>query len=281
MIEVSSYPPNLMTWDEAKQPFYLEIYGETRPVVAAQYAEVQAPGDPDAAAKTAAATPIYEYWWTIGHTGDHRHLADLWSHLADIAARVYLYFPLTGGWRIKELVATVKYLTPVREQHAWWDDMAKGWKTFGAPAAADASRLAGLVPDPAFKGAAALLGAIAKVQINSVPQVEGFEWSVGKVSTRLPHDGSVMQGIMWTLPKKMFTALDGKDTVSPLGGRLTGSVALSVIPAQVQQPGAAASAPAAFAPQPIRAHALVYGPQGTITVPEQGFVELQVAPQSP
>ena len=58
------------------------------------------------AAATASVTAVYEYWWTIGHGGskpEHRHLLegrakpDLWRRLDDIAARVYLYFPISGG----------------------------------------------------------------------------------------------------------------------------------------------------------------------------------------
>jgi hypothetical protein len=35
MIEVVSHPPNLADWDETSrdQPFYLELFGETKPFI--------------------------------------------------------------------------------------------------------------------------------------------------------------------------------------------------------------------------------------------------------
>lgn len=112
MITTVSHPPDLSKWDQAGDPFYLELYGESEPTLDMTYAEVIPPGG--AEAKTVQSTPIYEYWWTLGHGGTaphHRHLFehrgkdDLWGTLDDIAARVYVYFPISGGWRIKELVA--------------------------------------------------------------------------------------------------------------------------------------------------------------------------------
>jgi hypothetical protein len=84
-----------------------------------------------------------------------------------------------------------------------------------------------------------------------------------------------MQGVMWTLPKKMF---------SELGGRLTGSLALSFIPGHIQQGGTVASKAEDFPPQPkaILAHAVVYGPRDEIWAPGQReFIRLQVAPTLP
>jgi hypothetical protein len=165
-------------------------------------------------------------------------------------------------------VATVKYLTPFPQQANWWTKVADDWKQI-SPLVDDASKLAAAVPNPAFTGAASLLSTIARLQINSVPQTDGFDWSVGKVSfgSRL----GVMQGVMWTLPPKMFTEL---------GGRLTGSVAVTFIPSQVQTAGVVGSQPR-FQQQPILAHAVVYGPGDPIWVPGQhDFIELAVAPKS-
>ncbi len=129
MIEVVSYPADLTHWDPTKTPFYLELFGDTSPVLDTHYGEVIKPGPVDGAAQTVAAAPIYEYWWTIGHPGhapETGHLWDavwgeepnnVWERLAPrkgVAARVYLFFPRSGGWRIKELVATAKYLTPLQ-----------------------------------------------------------------------------------------------------------------------------------------------------------------------
>ena len=82
-------------------------------------------------------TPVYEYWWTVGHGGskpEHRHLfenrkkLDLCHQLEDIAARVYLYFPISGGWRVQELAASAKYLAPVAhvKMQPVLDDLAFG-----------------------------------------------------------------------------------------------------------------------------------------------------------
>ncbi len=267
MIEVVSSPAELATWDPDKQPFYLEVYGETRPLINMKYAEVQPSGSEDA--KTIADVPIYQYWWTIGHSVAPKHVEELWSQLPDdAAARVYLYFPLNSGWRIKELVATVNYLSPVHEQVSWWDKIAEGWKNI-SPLVSDVSSLAQLVPNPAFAGAATVLSTIAKLQINSVPQVDGYAWSVGKV-TSTTHLG-VMQGVMWTLPKKMFTEM---------GSRLTGSVALSFIPSFKQQ-GTVFKDKPSFQQGQILAHAVVYGPDNSqfwAPTNVREFIELQIAP---
>jgi len=124
MIEVVSHPTDLATEDPKDPPFYLQVYGQTEPLLEITYAEVvPAVGE---MATTITSTPIYEYWWTIGHPGqgpEHHHLwpgrpkdQSLWKKLDNPVARVYLYFPVHAGWRIKELVATVKYLSPVHDE---------------------------------------------------------------------------------------------------------------------------------------------------------------------
>jgi hypothetical protein len=70
MIETVSYPEDLSSWDPDAQPFYLELFGETSPKMDLSYAEVLPSGSgADGQPQTAAPTPIYEYWWTIGHPG--------------------------------------------------------------------------------------------------------------------------------------------------------------------------------------------------------------------
>ncbi len=280
MIEVASHPEDLSTWNPNEQPFYLELFGETRPRVDTRYAEVVSAGSAGGAPPTTSAAPVYEYWWTMGHPGSAQttpHLWDvfgagepdeLWHHLREPAARVYLYFPTDGGWRTKELVATVKYLTPVRELPSVWTKLAKDWSAVG-PLVGDVGSLAQLVPNPIFAGASTILAALARLQINSVPPENGFAWSVGKVT--FGSKRGVMQGVMWTLPGKMFTEL---------GGRLTGSLALSFIPARTQ--GKEPADVPVFEPRAILAHAVVYGPRGDIWVPgPRDFVRLQVAPTLP
>jgi len=75
VIEVVSAPRDLATWDHQRQPFYLEVFGETRPIVDMEYAQastrfgassVNATGDehsPEASNETtgsARGAPIYE-----------------------------------------------------------------------------------------------------------------------------------------------------------------------------------------------------------------------------
>jgi hypothetical protein len=284
MIEVASCPANLATWKADDQPFYLEVCGETSPLVDRLYALVGPPtadsgsadgsSDPAAPPAVGPSGPIYQYWWTIGHSASSEQYQRIWSKLQDeAAARVYLFFPRHGGWRIKELVATVNYLHPFREHTTWWNHFADEWKNIVSPTIADASSITGMVPAPAFAGASALLGTIAKLQVNSVPQVGDFSWSVGKVTMQHGTYGA-MQGVMWTLPKHMFT---------DLGSRLTGSIALSIIPAPIQHRGTVLQSDPDLDPLPVLAHAVVYRPHNIdkdLWVPGQrDFVELQLAPR--
>ena len=302
MIEVVSYPTDLSAWDpavaalqgegvsEVSKEFYLELYGETTPVVDMDYAQVLPAGNPDGTPQTAQAAPIYEYWWTVGHGGFSEHREHFWDHLGaqaqdhdiwhdlndETAARVYVFFPIDAGWRVKELISTVKYLTPIKGQHSLMEAASKRWKS-AAPLVADAGQVAGMLsPIPgmavASAGASTLLSAMSKLQVNNIPQADGFEWSTAKVSSKI-RDHGVMHGVMWTLLKKMFTQL---------GGRITGSVALSFIPARRQTAGMSATDRPAFAPSQIIAHAVVYGSKRTVWVPDaREFIKLCVTPTSP
>jgi len=291
-IESASHPADLTKWDPDVQPFYLELFGETSPEIDVHYAEASSPSSDTTEVSVAKSAPIYEYFWTVGHPGLPRHAdgvarflhldkpgADeraeqLWGHLKDDpAARVYLFFPLGGGWRIKELVATVKYLTPVREEQSLMEQAAKDWQQL-QPVVAGASQVAGMVAPaagPVGVGAASALAAIAKLKVNSVPRAKGFEWSAGKVT--FGSSLGIMQGVMWELPKNMFAVL---------GGRLTGSVAVSFIPDNHQAAGEVAQ----DTPQPkqldVLAHAVVRGPDQDFWAPtSREFVHLSVAPRLP
>lgn len=267
MIEVASYPEDLGTWDRNADPFYLELFGETRPRVDLSYGEVQPAGADDADPQTAGPTKIYQYWWTIGHDGGNQ---TFWSRLQDDpAARVYMYFPLDKGWRIKELVATVKYLQPYLERLSPWERIANDLQNVVVPAAAGVGGVVSAIPPLA--GAGAALSAIGKVQVNSIaPDTPGFSWSVSKVANIVPEYGA-MQGVMWRLPKKMFV---------DLGSRLTGSLALSFVPSHRQEKGVVASGTPIFEQGVILAHAEVRQAQNNTfwAPPAAQFVELQVAP---
>jgi hypothetical protein len=256
------------------------VFGEVEPVLDMAHAEVVPAGE--SAAATTEATPIYEYWWTIGHGGskpEHRHLfegrkkLDLWRRLEDVAARVYLYFPISGGWRMQELGASAKYLSPVQHQSDWTDKAAQDWQRM-QPILAGAGQAAsalGVVPGVGTVAASAapMLSAIAKLQIGSVPQgVKGFDWYVEKVTVPAAHSHGVMQGVVWAIPKDMFELL---------GGRLTGSLAVSFIPTATATEGP-------WQPQPLAllAHAAVYADGETSWVPAQNkFVELLLMPAAP
>lgn len=283
MIEVVSHPADLADWDPDDHPFYFEVYGEAEPVLDMTYAEVVPPGSAELA--TVATTPIYEYWWTLGHGGsapEHHHLwpghkkaEPIWEKLEDTAARVYLYFPISAGWRMKELVATVKYLSPVANQKSWSDEAGQEWAKI-QPLVQGAGTLAStLAPIPGVgtvaAGAAPILSTLAKLQIGSVPQgVKGFEWSAGKVTFGSKRLHGVMQGIMWTLPKEMFKLL---------GGRLTGSVAISFIPSRQQSDTTNVWRPESA---PMLGHAVVYAGDQTKWVPGSSeFVKLMLTPRDP
>jgi len=276
VIVSASFPQDLSSWKQDEHPYYLEVLGEAKPTLDMAHAEVVPAGESDAATTTA--TPIYEYWWTIGHAGnkpEHPHLfegrakQDLWRRLEDVAARVYLYFPISGGWRVQELAASAKYLSPVQHQADWTEKASQEWQRMqpilaGAGQAASALGVVGAIA----AGAAPILSAIAKLQLGSVPQgVKGFDWYVEKVTVPAAHSHGVMAGVVWAIPKEMFELL---------GGRLTGSVAVSFIPT-------ATAAGNAWQPQPLPAlaHAAVYADGETVWVPAQNkFVELPLSPKA-
>jgi hypothetical protein len=289
-IESASFPADLVQWDgSGAEPYYFEVFGETTPLMDTAYAEVVPAGSSsDANTATTQSAPVYEYWWTIGHAG-HRpehgglleHMtgpSDLWEHLPDPAARVYLYFPGGGNWRVKELAATVKYMSPIAHEETFGEKIAQGWQTIG-PLVEAASALAAAaqpIAGTAATQSAKILGALAQLKLTSVPAVKGFEWSAGKVAFGNKRHGGVAQGVMWTLPPSMFREL---------GDRLTGSLGVSFVPDHKQEPGRAARQPEAPEAQDLLAHAVVYGPEGhdhDHWAPGiQDFVRLRLAPRLP
>lgn len=270
MIETVSYPLDLADWNSDSSNFYLELYGETTPQVDMSFAEIIPAGiNPDdlkqpVPERTTATAPIYQYWWTIGQSGNQNALA-VRDHLKSTAARVYMYFPLTAGWRIKEIAATVKYLAPVKDNAAWLNDVFRVWD-MSAPVAGGAAAITKFIPG--LSTASPYFSALSQIKLNEVPPVDAFAWYVGKVTTKWGKD--TLQGLMWTLPRKMFTHL---------GGRITGSLAVSFIPFQVQQPGKirAATDDPVFLAQPIRAHARIYLSNHGVLPPDQGVPQRSVS----
>ncbi len=282
MIEVASEPKDLTTWDGDKPPYYLEIFGETSPTIDANYAEVLNPNA--TAAQALGASPIYEYWWTIGHHGqrpEHHHLfggdkTPIWDELEDPAVHVYLFFPINAGWRVKELAATVKYLSPVQNQKDLSEKAGADWQKM-SQMLADAGTVSSLLKPVPVVGAGAaaaapILSALSKLQIGTVPSsATGFEWYVDKVTTAGDKSGGrgVLQGVMWSIPKSMFVSL---------GGRLTGSLALSFIESHVQ-----GSPDADPQPAPMMSHAVIRTKSKEIWAPadDHKFIELQISPHRP
>ena len=281
-------------WDPGVDPFYLEFFGDTSPVLDSVFSEVIPAGGQDP--KTTSPAPIYEYWWTLAHPGAPPHRdhyygifgqpdgtrsdpdAPVWENLADdVAARVYMFFPISGGWRIREIVATVKYLMPVPQHQNWWAQALKDVQSL-APLAGGAGDVAGFVPGGAT--ASKWLETVGKLQPASVPQTQAYPWSVEKV-TNGGKGHPVMQGVVWNLPGSLM-----RDQ----GGRITGSLAVTAYPAPQQgsviagQPTTAGQ-PAAIIPLPAKAHAVVYPKAGDpIWIPGPTavtFIELQIAPKMP
>jgi hypothetical protein len=281
MIQFVTWPSDLARWNSGEDPpFYLELYGEARPELDERYVEVLSLAEEQHGLKEGARlAPLYEYCWSLGYLdGETKHTSENWGNLADIAAEVYLYFPSVGGWRIQELVATVKYLCPAREHASLLQEAAHMFAT-ARPIIEDASKLAGSaawIPDVgmAATGTAALLDTIAKLKITSVPPAKGYEWWVQKVVRHVNGEGLV-HGVRWVLPKKLFVEL---------GTRLTGSIAISVVPAELQSDTGEIERDS-LERRPIRAAAVIHAHpailrQGkVISLPERGFLELQVQPE--
>lgn len=312
MIEVASWPKDLSHWNprDPAHPYYLELFGETSPRLDRGYGGPIA-SDAAEADPTLTKAYTYEYWWTIGHGGymiRHHHWYDhvnpmvsdaadpdedeyvMWTHLREpapgVAARVYLFFPRGGGWRIKEIAAAVNYLTPVRNHASWMEQIGQDWKTV-QPVVDTASQLASAAAGAAVAGPVGgfstawaterlvdQLSAVATMQLNSVPQTK-LDWAVAKMTTHASDAGGVAQGVAWTLPKAMF---------EELGGRITGSIAVSLIPAPLQQGEEVATGSPVLEKLPILAHSVIYaqdenGSEGEYWSPAQNrFVKLFVQP---
>jgi hypothetical protein len=129
---------------------------------------------------------MYEYYWSLGFVDlDGKCGPDTWGgELAQTAAEVYLYFPTTGGWRVEEMLATIKYLCPSREHLSHLKDAAEMFSA-AKPIVEDASKLASvgsMLPGvgPIAASSAVLLNTIARLKITSVAPTNDYVWSVQK-----------------------------------------------------------------------------------------------------
>lgn len=281
-------------WNTSTSPFYMELYGETRPTINLAFAEVLGPGpvsaDDSGMPTSTIAEPVYEYWWTVGfhrgHAPEVQHWRDRVFHrgegahvpgteaisFEDPAAWIGLYFPTNVNWRVKEITATLKFLTPIKDQHQLWKDISDNIAKL-SPLVADAGSLASLLPGGG--GASAVLSTVAKLQVGSVPQTT-VNWSVEK-TTHVGVDGSRWQGVEWRLPQNIFDIL---------GGRVSGSVAVTIMEALRSDEGEEAALDAGT--MLARANVAVRGvgdlrripePEGDST--EEAFISLPLTPKRP
>ena len=244
-------------WDEwnknSSQP-YLELYGETHPIVCTNIMETLPTHSMNTDPQMPGTLPIYEYYWTIGlseylyekfkkeavsfvqrvedklhHVVDdklHHDTDDKLHHDKQLntGATVTLYFPLSGGWRVEEVVATIRYIRPLPHHENLTKKVAEYWEVV-APAISKVSELVEHTSIPVVSTGATLLNTLAKVPITSLPPVDGLSWEVKKITGHM--ESEIMEGIQWTLPKKLFYIL---------GPRVTGSIAVYFHPACSQQP---------------------------------------------
>ncbi len=323
-LKVVSWPEPLKTWKptDPQQYFYFELVGETSPALDESQGELAATPKADAGGVTG--TRVYEYVWTIGRLGVWQHrpetphglvhgsrgdeaFADIapevtlsgraeefWGKLKDPAAHVYVYFPLAESWRVSELGATVKYLSPMPGDETFLDKTAKDVQAL-QPIVSAVGQLANVAAPGAgavISSSARVIGALAQMKINSLPQTAGFPWAVAKTTfiwTRT-EDGvekmTPMAGVAWSLPKTMF---------EELGGRICGGVAVIFVPVTAQQDQATTvepqgtnaerhdTKPETPAP-PILARAIVHGPNPIWSPPrdrDDGFIKLKITPAVP
>jgi hypothetical protein len=263
--------------------FYFEVFGETSPRITPEYAQAPLP-EKDAGLKQCINfAPLYEYYWSLGFVDlDGKCGPGTWGgELAQTAAEVYLYFPTTGGWRVEELLATIKYLCPSREHTSHLQGAADMFST-AKPIVEDVSKLASvgsMLPGvgPIAASSAVLLNAIARLKITSVAPTSDYVWSVQKVAG-VQNDG-LLQGVKWTISKKLFLEL---------GSRLTGSIAVNIIPARLQSSSERSGEEAddiQLRPLPVRAVAVMhlhpqsFGKDEHVPLPSMGFLELEIEPR--
>jgi hypothetical protein len=281
VIEYVTWSGNSPQWGHGEDHFfYLEILGEASPRMTPEYTQLPIPEGNEISRHFTNLAPVYEYYWNIGYVDpDKKCGPDTWGgELADTAAEIYLYFPTMGGWRIEELLATVKYLCPGREHSSLLQNAAHMFST-AQPIVDDASKLAAAsgVPGVGILAAstASLLDVIGRLKLTSVPPEGDYKWCVQKVD-QYTQGGGLLHGVKWTIPKKLFVEF---------GSRLTGSIALNVIPAMPQSSAAASDY---IQPRrlPIRATA-VMNPHRRhlrgaepIQLPTAGFLELEIEPRA-
>src|SRR5579863_8370994 len=142
MIESITYPHFLTEKQEERlwgqenngNRFYFEFFGETKPAIDMNFAELLPRGSAGVAPQNGSLLYAYQYWWTLGRcdnedeTEEKDHWFDrLFSHEEkdEFAVSIYMYYPLNGGWRMKEVAPSIKYLQPLHQQLMSWQGMGE------------------------------------------------------------------------------------------------------------------------------------------------------------
>ena len=291
MIETVTYPhfltekldENLWEQEGNGNRFYFEFFGETKPAIDMNFAELLPRSSAGSAPQNPSLLSAYQYWWTLGRC-EHEDEAEekdswferLFSHHKDdeFAVSVYMYYPLDGGWRLKEVAPSIKYLQPLHEQFMSWQNVGEMLGA-GAPmvsaaeGAAAFTRMVGPFFNP-LAGVASLalpafMSMVAKLHANEVPPTDGYKWTVKKI-TGYHAEFGLLSGVVWNIPKKMFRNL---------GGRLTGSLVTCFIPYHLQQKEPAHHM---FDRKPILAKAVLHCKDCPCSLPGEDYLRLEVAP---
>ena len=267
MIRIVRYPEKVTVEDgKDRHMDWFEVYGETEPVLSSGTGKPVADGG------------LYEYRWALGYS--EGKFSESWGKLGSeelfseardkvglsqrkglrrrdddskhpprlsdkAAARVSFYFPAGCNWRVSEILATVKHLSPVEQERNWREEFAKDFTAI-EPVIGAAGKAAAVATGMPELGSVA--EAVSRLKLTSVPQAAGTMWFVRKVDR--VESGSLFFGIEWQLSLGLL---------KQLGSRVTGGLLVSF--ASVQ-PGATKGEMLAYA-------AMDYEPEraGNVWVP--------------
>jgi hypothetical protein len=194
---------------------WLEVYGETKPTM--NWGTVKAPANGG----------LYEYRWGFGYSkasfSDPRPKTESrWrgrrskrSHSERLdypAAHVRLFFAADCNWRVSEILATVKHLSPVQEEQTWREELAKDFTAI-APVIGVAGKAAADAAGMPELGSVA--EAVGRLKLTSVPQANGAKWFVRRIDR--VWSKSLFHGIEWELSLGLLLQLGTRVT----GGLLT------------------------------------------------------------
>ena len=238
MLKLERCPKEVVNKD-GKHGDWFEIYGETEPTLSS------------GAGAPAAAGDLYEYCWALGYSkgnfsklepksGPLRRLrrerqrlrrwrrrrdgttkrAPRWSD--EIAARVSLYFPADCNWRVSEILATVKHLSPVEQERSWREEFTKDFNAI-EPVIGAAGKLAADATGMPELGSVA--EAVGRLKLTSVPQAIGTMWFVRKVNlVDEERSNCLFHGIEWQLSLGLL---------EQLGTRVAGTLLVSFTSVQL------------------------------------------------